>query len=120
MCKDILTVILLFLIWFIANCCYGDFRGIVMTEITKQLLTDEMIPIAPMNGEDLEKMKITIDGYNAECFIAQRMGSDKIIILFEKSHPKYGNEFMTKYFEFKEPGKMNWGHSTEFMHIKIA
>jgi hypothetical protein len=48
------------------------------------------------------------------------MGSDKIIILFEKSHPKYGNEFMTKYFEFKEPGKMNWGHSTEFMHIKIA
>ena len=91
-----------------------------MTRIIKKLLTDEMIPIAPMNGEYFEKMRITIDGYNAECFIAQRMGSDMMIILFEKDHPKYGKRFITKYFQFSEPGIMNWGHLTEYMHIKIA
>ena len=91
-----------------------------MAKIIEKILTEEMIPIAPMNGGDFEKLMITIDGYNAECFIAQRMGSDKMIILFEKDHPKYGKRFITKYFQFSEPGIMNWGHLTEYMNIKIA
>ena len=87
------------------------------TNNEKILITEEMIPIAPINGRDFEKLIVTIDGYNAECFIAQRMSSDKIIILFEKDHPKFGKKLITKYFRFKEPGIMNWGYGKK--EIKI-
>ena len=63
-----------------------------------------MIPIAHINKINsglLDKLKITIDGYNAQCFIAERLGSDKIVIIFEKEYPKYGDSFTTKYFQFK-------------------
>jgi hypothetical protein len=90
-----------------------------MTEITQKLLTEEMIPIAPMNGGDFEKLVIAIDGYNAECFIAQRIGSDKISILFEKEHPRYGKEIITKYFQFEKPGVISWGHKKEEIYIEI-
>ena len=94
-----------------------------MTEITQKLLTEEMIPIAHINKINsglLDKLKITIDGYNAQCFIAERLGSDKIVILFEKEHPKYGDSFTTKYFQFKKPGEMIWGHEQKVMIIEIA
>ena len=93
-----------------------------MTEIKQKLLTEEMIPIAhinKINSGALDKLKITIDGYNAQCFIAERLGSDKIVILFEKEHPKYGDYFTTKYFHFGKPGEMFWGHQSEKMHIAI-
>ena len=120
MCKAVFGIILLFLIRFISNLYYENYRGIVMTKITQKLLTEKMIPIAAINSEKFEKLRISIDGHNAECFIFQRINSDKIIILFEKEHPEFGKEFSTKYFQFKEPGKMIWGHSGKYMHIKIA
>ena len=40
-----------------------------MTEITQKLLTEEKIPIAPLNGEDFDKLNISVDGYKAQCFI---------------------------------------------------
>ena len=91
-----------------------------MTEITQKLLTEEMIPIAHINKINsglLDKLKITIDGYNAQCFIAERLGSDKIVIIFEKEHPKYGDSFTNKYFQFKKPGEMIWGHEQKIMKI---
>ena len=94
-----------------------------MTKITQKLLTEEMIPIAhinKINSGALDKLKITIDGYNAQCFIAERLGSDKIVILFEKEHSKYGDSFTTKYFQFKKPGEMIWGHEQKVMIIEIA
>ena len=39
-----------------------------MTEITQKLLTEEKIPIAPLNGEDFDKLNISVDGYKAQCF----------------------------------------------------
>ena len=94
-----------------------------MTKITQKLLTEEMIPIAhinKINSGALDKLKITIDGYNAQCFIAERLGSDKIVILFEKEHSKYGDSFTTKYFQFKKPGEMIWGHEQKIMKILTA
>ena len=94
-----------------------------MTKITQKLLTEEMIPIAHINkikNSALDKLNITIDGYNAQCFIAERLGSDKIVILFEKEHPKYGDCFTTKYFQFKKPGEMIWGHEQKIMKIITA
>ena len=88
-----------------------------MDEITQKLLTEKMIPIAPLNSEKFEKLGISIDGYSAECFIFQRINSDKIIILFEKEHPEFGKEFATKYFQFKKPGEMTWGHEKRIMKI---
>ena len=94
-----------------------------MTKITQKLLTEEMIPIAHINkikSGALDKLKIRIDGYNAQCFIAERLGSDKIVILFEKEHPEYGDFFTTKYFQFKKPGEMIWGHEQKIMKIVTA
>ena len=94
-----------------------------MTKITQKLLTEEMIPSAHINkikNGVLDKLNITIDGYNAQCFIAERLGSDKIVILFEKEHPKYGDCFTTKYFQFKKPGEMIWGHEQKIIQILTA
>ena len=106
--------------WFISDSGYGKFGGILMTKNKQKLLTEEMIPTAPLNEDVFDTLNINIDGYNAQCFIAERFGSNKIVILFEKEHPEYGDSFTTKHFQFKEPGKMNWGHEGKFMHITIA
>ncbi len=91
-----------------------------MTKITQKLLTEEMIPIAYLYGETFEELKITIDEYNAKCFVAERLGSNKIVILFEKEHPEYGDSFTTKYFQFEEPGRMIYGYEQKIMDIKIV
>ena len=90
-----------------------------MTEITQKLLTEEKIPIAPLNGEDFDKLNISVDGYKAQCFILERWSSNKIIIEYEVKHPKWDYYFITKYFHFGKPGEMFWGHRGEKMHIAI-
>ena len=91
-----------------------------MTEITQKLLTEEKIPISRFNGEDFDKLNISVDGYKAQCFILERLGSNKIIIQYEVKHPKWDYYFITKYFYFEKPGKMLWGHQGEKMHIAIC
>ena len=73
-----------------------------MTEITQKLLTEEKIPIAPFNGEDFDKLNISVDGYKAQCFILERWGTNKIIIQYEEKHPKWNYCFITKYFHFEK------------------
>ena len=90
-----------------------------MEKITQNVLTEEMLPIARINGEGFEKMKVSVDGYSAEIFIAERYGSDKIIILFNDIHPKWEEIFTTKYFIFESPGEMRWGHEGEIMKILL-
>jgi len=90
-----------------------------MEKITQNVLTEGMLPIALINEEKFEKMKVSVDGYRAEIFIDERYGSDKIIILFNDIHPKWGEVFTTKYFIFKSPGEMSWGHEGEIMKILI-
>jgi hypothetical protein len=86
----------------------------------QNLLTEEKIPIAPMNKEEFEKLKILIDGVRGECFIVERWGSNKIVIVFENPHSKWGEFFTTKYFKFEIPGEMMWGSNLEnIMKIEI-
>jgi len=49
-----------------------------MERITQNVLTEEMLSIARMNGEDFEKMKVPLDGYNAEIFIVEKMFSSEL------------------------------------------
>ena len=88
-----------------------------MPKITQKLLTEEMIPIANMNDKKFQKLKIIVDGRDAECYIAERLGSSKVVILFEKEHPEWGAAFTTKHFSFTKAGTMSWGHMQETMHI---
>jgi hypothetical protein len=90
-----------------------------MTKNNKKLLKEEEIPIALMNKEVYEKINVIVDGYEAECFIVERWGSNKIVILYKKLHPRWGGFFTTKYFIFENPGIMGWGHNNEKMKIKI-
>ena len=90
-----------------------------MTKNNKKLLTEDEIPIALMNKKTFEKINVVVDGYDAECFIDERWGSNKIVILYKKLHPRWGEFFTTKYFSFNEPGVMDWGHNNEKMVIEI-
>jgi hypothetical protein len=92
-------------------------RGFKMPKITQKLLTEEMIPIANMNDKEFQKLKIIVDGHDAECYIAERFGSSKVVILFEKEHPEWGGTFTTKNFSFTKAGTMSWGHMQETMYI---
>lgn len=88
-----------------------------MEKIAQNVLTEEMIPIAPMEGGSHEILRVSVDGYDAEIFIAQRWNSDKIVINFDKLHPIWKEVFTTKYFFFEKPGEMSWGHNGEVMKI---
>ena len=92
----------------------------MMPKNERNLLTEEKIPIAPMNNEEYDKLKVLVDGYKAECFIVERWGSNKIVIIFNNSHFNFGEFFTTKYFKFEKPGEMMWGSNLEnVMKIKI-
>ena len=68
-----------------------------------------MIPIARMNKKKIDKLIISVDGYEAHCFIVERICTDKIVIEFSDSTPKMGEYFTTKYYQFKRP-EWIWGH----------
>ena len=79
--------------------------------------TEAMIPVVN-HGDDIESIRILVDNYPARCYIrAATYVSTKIWIKFDEDHPRHGKEFLTKYFRFEEPGKMQWGHSGEHMTI---
>ena len=86
-------------------------------------VTEEMIPINPMSAEPdsvpPNSLKVTVDRNNAICFIQERWGSEKIVIIFEKPHQEWGEFFTTKYFLFEEPGKMQWGHDGNYMKLEL-
>jgi hypothetical protein len=91
----------------------------IMEKTVKNMLTEEMIPIAPMEGGDHEILRVSVDGYNSGIFIAKRWGSDKIVIKFDELHPIWEGAFATKYFFFEKPGEMSWGHNGEKMAIHL-
>ena len=76
--------------------------------------TEEMIPVVNA-GNEPEPIRVLVDDYPARCFITNPIvgpwsnGSMKIVILFDEKHPRWDDFFVTKYFQFVEPGKMNWG-----------
>ena len=86
-------------------------------------VTEDMVPINPMEADPdsipPNILKVTVDGKNAGCFIQERYSSPKIVILFDKPHPRWGEYFTTKYFLFSEPGNMQWGHEGEYMKLEL-
>ncbi|RJV01449.1 MAG: hypothetical protein DWC06_02560 [Candidatus Poseidoniales archaeon] len=44
--------------------------------------------------------------------------SDRIRINLEEEHPELGTDFQTKYFIFKEPGLVLWGHNESTFKIE--
>jgi len=84
--------------------------------------TEAMIPVVDA-GNELESIQVLVDDRPAICFIdnpivsSESTGSEKIVIIFDEKHPRHGKTFVTKYFQFEEPGRMTWGHNGEHMRI---
>ena len=61
---------------------------------------------------------VLVDGIRGEaavgCF---GTWSTRISIFLEEEHPELGKEFMTKYFQFTEPGVVHWGHHGQSFRI---
>tara|TARA_B100001741_G_scaffold159009_1_gene131439 strand:- start:180 stop:551 length:372 start_codon:yes stop_codon:yes gene_type:complete len=61
---------------------------------------------------------VLVDGIRGEaavgCF---GTWSTRISIVLEEEHPELGKEFMTKYFQFTEPGVVHWGHDGQSFRI---
>ena len=65
---------------------------------------------------------VLVDGVPAKAGIGVfGTWSERIVLIFENEHPKYGKEWGTKYYMFdeNEPGKVNWGHDGESFRIEI-
>ncbi|MEC7391154.1 MAG: hypothetical protein VX655_03600, partial [Candidatus Thermoplasmatota archaeon] len=65
---------------------------------------------------------VLVDGHPGKAGVgALGTWSDRILLVFEHPHPKYGTEWATKYFLFDEnkPGLVRWGHSGESFHLEI-
>ena len=103
-----------------ADCCFGGKIMKKRNNKSKNIrMTEEMIPVV-VGNEELKTIKVNVDGYNASCFLHDRIFySTKIVILFDELHPYWGEYFTTKSFKFEEPGKMNWGHDNQIMEINL-
>ncbi len=54
---------------------------------------------------------VLVDGIRGEAAVGSfGTWSTRIRIVLEEEHPELGKEFMTKYFQFTEPGVVQWGH----------
>ena len=61
---------------------------------------------------------VIVDGIHGEAAIGCfGTWSTRISIVLEKEHPELGTEFMTKYFQFTEPGVVHWGHYGQSFRI---
>ena len=81
-------------------------------------LKEEDIPVLLEHGMEIEPLDVIVDGHPATCMIvAVAWRSTGIVISFNPPHPRWGNEFGTKYFLFQQPGVMKWGHDGETMQI---
>jgi hypothetical protein len=64
---------------------------------------------------------VLVDGQPAKAGVGSFGAySTRIVLVFDPPHPKWGNEFSTKYFIFndKEPGVVKWGHEGKTFNIE--
>lgn len=70
---------------------------------------DEDLP-KTVNFEE-QMHPVLVDGIKGKaCTGTLGSYSERILIHLEEEHPELGKEFGTKYFIFKEPGLVMWGH----------
>ena len=77
----------------------------------RKLITEKDIPVGKGS------IDVLVDGHEATIEIYECTWSDRVRINFKKSHPRWENQFQTKYYNFKKPGVMSWGHDDEEMKI---
>ena len=62
---------------------------------------------------------VLVDGIRGEAAVGSfGTWSTRIRIVLEEEHPELGKEFMTKYFQFTEPGVVHWGHHGQSFRIE--
>ena len=62
---------------------------------------------------------VLVDGIRGEAAVGSfGTWSTRIRIVLEEEHPELGKEFMTKYFQFTEPGVVHWGHYGQSFRIE--
>ena len=62
---------------------------------------------------------VIVDGIRGEAAVGSfGTWSTRIRIVLEEEHPELGKEFMTKYFQFTEPGVVQWGHYGQSFRIE--
>ena len=62
---------------------------------------------------------VLVDGIRGEAAVSHfGAWSIRIGLTLEEEHPELGKEFMTKYFEFTEPGVVRWGHHGQIFRIE--
>ena len=69
--------------------------------------------------EDFEPLLLTVDGHPAKGLITDSVGwSTRIVLLFEKPHPEFGKEFMTKRFLVEPAGYLTYGFNQKPLCLK--
>ena len=76
----------------------------------------------PQSNEPLpepsEPHSVLVDGIRGQAAVGSfGTWSTRIRIVLEQEHPELGKEFMTKYFQFIEPGIVHWGHYGQSFQI---
>ncbi len=108
-----------------------------MTEITQNPhevpLTEEMIPRVTQENDlwkpitqvvnqrsDSGPINVLVNGHPATCCRGDfGTHSTRLQLLFDPPHPKWGEGFVTKYYRFMEPGKLELrtGESVEICKL---
>ena len=69
--------------------------------------------------ENFEPLLLTVDGHPAKGLITDSIGwSTRIVLLFEKPHPEFGKEFMTKRFLVEPAGYLTYGFNQTPLRLK--
>lgn len=76
----------------------------------------EDIPILKGNYTPEKALDIALEGfadeYKARIYISKPedyYSEEKIVIIWDKPHPKYGESLTTKYYHMNEDGVLEWG-----------
>jgi len=65
---------------------------------------------------------VLVDGHRGKAGVGSLgLWSERILLVFDPPHEKYGEEWMTKYFMFDEedPGLVRWGHNGESFRLDL-
>lgn len=95
-----------------------NYNTVPATEENLKLESD----YSPFDSENRvlsEPHAVLVDGIIGKaCVGSLGTYSTRISITLEEEHPELGKEFITKYFIFKEPGLVSWGHEEKNFQIE--
>lgn len=79
--------------------------------MTRPVSYNEIPVLQPESGEEPEGLEVLADGLPARVWVHDRyFASSKVVIEFERPHPKFDDFFTTKYFILEKPGVLEWGY----------